>query len=130
MRRTDKQEFIYITEEKTKGREIFKKVYGIGEKEYATISVQLGLSSNQGRGVTSYERSQIDTYIKRRMKFTMLITPDFHTKPIEQNLRAAMNAKILTLQNIKTYKGIRHKKGLPVNGQRTKTNAISARRKR
>lgn len=42
---------------------------------------------------------------------------------IEGDLRQEVSLRIKSLQSINCYRGIRHKKGLPVRGQRTKTNA-------
>mgnify|MGYP001173142704 FL=1 len=42
---------------------------------------------------------------------------------VEGELRSSNAMNIKRLKDIGTYKGIRHRRGLPVNGQRTKTNA-------
>lgn len=42
---------------------------------------------------------------------------------VEGALRTERNMNIKRLMDIGSYKGVRHRKGLPVNGQRTKTNA-------
>ena len=42
---------------------------------------------------------------------------------LEGELRSSNAMNIKRLKDIGTYKGIRHRRGLPVNGQRTKTNA-------
>ena len=42
---------------------------------------------------------------------------------VEGDLRREVSMNIKRLQDIGCYRGIRHRKGLPVNGQRTKTNA-------
>ena len=42
---------------------------------------------------------------------------------VEGDLRRVISADIRRLQQINCYRGIRHRKGLPVRGQRTKTNA-------
>jgi len=43
--------------------------------------------------------------------------------PTEGELRRIVTQNIRRLQEIKSYRGLRHKKGLPVRGQRTRTNA-------
>lgn len=48
---------------------------------------------------------------------------------VENSLKQRINSNITKLKLIKTYKGLRHIYGLPVRGQRTKTNASSVRRK-
>lgn len=42
---------------------------------------------------------------------------------VEGDLRRQINLNIRRLQEIQSYRGIRHRRGLPVNGQRTSTNA-------
>ncbi len=42
---------------------------------------------------------------------------------VEGDLRRIVNADIRRLMEIQAYRGIRHRRGLPVRGQRTKTNA-------
>jgi len=49
-----------------------------------------------------------------------LISTDYK---IEGALRTERNMNIKRLMDIGSYKGLRHRRGLPVNGQRTKTNA-------
>jgi len=43
--------------------------------------------------------------------------------PVEGDLRRTVSLNIKRLKDIKCYRGVRHLKGLPVRGQRTKTNA-------
>jgi small subunit ribosomal protein S13 len=43
--------------------------------------------------------------------------------PVEGDLRRIVSLNIKRLKDIKCYRGVRHLKGLPVRGQRTKTNA-------
>ncbi len=43
--------------------------------------------------------------------------------PVEGELRRIVGQNVRRLQEIKSYRGDRHKKGLPVRGQRTRTNA-------
>ena len=49
---------------------------------------------------------------------------------IEGDLRREVNMSIKSLMDLGCLRGIRHRYGLPVNGQRTKTNAKTARRRR
>ncbi|MDD3885734.1 MAG: 30S ribosomal protein S13 [Victivallaceae bacterium] len=49
---------------------------------------------------------------------------------VEGDLRRTMSADIRRLQQINCYRGIRHRRGLPVRGQRTKTNARTRKGKR
>lgn len=50
--------------------------------------------------------------------------------PIEGDLRRGIAQDIKRLKDVSTYRGMRHKAGLPVRGQRTKTNARTKRGKR
>lgn len=50
--------------------------------------------------------------------------------PVEGDLRRMVNRNIKHLQEINAYRGLRHKRRLPVRGQRTKTNARTKRGKR
>lgn len=50
--------------------------------------------------------------------------------PVEGELKRTVNQNIRRLQEIKCYRGERHKKGLPVRGQRTRTNARTRKGKR
>jgi small subunit ribosomal protein S13 len=43
--------------------------------------------------------------------------------PVEGDLRREVSMNIKRLMDLGTYRGIRHRKGLPVRGQRTRTNA-------
>jgi small subunit ribosomal protein S13 len=53
-----------------------------------------------------------------------LIQKEITTKyTVEGDLRKEITLNIRRLQDIGSYRGLRHKKGLPVRGQRTKTNA-------
>ena len=50
--------------------------------------------------------------------------------PVEGDLRRSVSGNIKRLQDIGTYRGFRHRRRLPVRGQRTKTNARTKRGKR
>lgn len=49
---------------------------------------------------------------------------------VEGELRSEIQLNIKRLMDIASYRGLRHRKGLPVNGQRTKTNARTRKGKR
>jgi small subunit ribosomal protein S13 len=49
---------------------------------------------------------------------------------VEGELRGEVQQNIKRLQDIGTYRGVRHRKGLPVRGQRTKTNSRTRKGKR
>lgn len=69
------------------------------------------------------------------VKKTKDITPDeenrirvlVEAEPIEGDLRREISGNIKRLKDIKAYRGVRHLKGLPTRGQRTKTNSRTVR---
>ena len=66
-----------------------------------------------------------DTYVKdltddEVLKLREVIDNDL---TVEGDLRRERSQNIKRLQEIGAYRGLRHRRGLPVNGQRTKTNA-------
>ena len=62
------------------------------------------------RDLTDEEITKLRTYIDTNLE-------------VEGELRRERSQAIKRLQEIGAYRGIRHRRGLPVNGQRTKTNA-------
>ncbi|MFH1709881.1 MAG: 30S ribosomal protein S13 [bacterium] len=54
----------------------------------------------------------------------------FKDYPVEGDLRKNVHLSIKRLMDIGTYRGLRHKRGLPARGQRTRTNARTKRGKR
>ena len=86
-------------------------IYGIGRPTANQISVALGLSPDtKVRDLTEDEVTKLRDYI------------DEHYQ-VEGDLRRERTQAIKRLTEIGAYRGLRHRRGLPVNGQRTKTNA-------
>ena len=86
-------------------------IYGIGQATAQRICVDLGLSYDEKvRDLTDEEITKLRTYIDTNLE-------------VEGELRRERSQAIKRLQEIGAYRGIRHRRGLPVNGQRTKTNA-------
>jgi small subunit ribosomal protein S13 len=86
-------------------------IYGIGLKSAKTICKDLGLDeSKRARDLTEEELSKI----------AGVLTEDF---TVEGNLRRQVQQNIVRLRDIACYRGLRHRRGLPARGQRTKTNA-------
>ena len=86
-------------------------IYGIGRATAQKICVDLGLSYDEKvRDLTDEEITKLRTYIDTNLE-------------VEGELRRERSQAIKRLQEIGAYRGIRHRRGLPVNGQRTKTNA-------
>lgn len=86
-------------------------VYGIGRSTAKKILKEAGVDPNtKVRDLAEGEVSAIRTYVDRNAQ-------------VEGDLRREVNQNIRRLIDIGSYRGIRHRRGLPVRGQRTKTNA-------
>ena len=86
-------------------------IYGIGQSSAQKICADLDLSYDEKvRDLTDEEITKLRTYIDTNLE-------------VEGELRRERSQAIKRLQEIGAYRGIRHRRGLPVNGQRTKTNA-------
>lgn len=86
-------------------------VYGIGHSSAVRILNEAGVSlDTRVRDLTDEEVSKIREVIDR-------------TQTVEGDLRREVALNIKRLIEIGCYRGIRHRKGLPVRGQKTKTNA-------
>lgn len=86
-------------------------IYGIGQATAQKTCADLGLSSDEKvRDLTDEEITKLRNYIDSNLE-------------VEGELRRERSQAIKRLQEIGAYRGIRHRRGLPVNGQRTKTNA-------
>ncbi len=87
-------------------------VYGIGRKKSNDILAAAGVDPNtRVKDLTGEEESRIRDAI------------DKLGIPVEGDLRREVALNIKRLVEINCYRGTRHRKGLPVRGQRTKTNA-------
>ncbi|HWO73363.1 MAG TPA: 30S ribosomal protein S13 [Dehalococcoidia bacterium] len=90
-------------------------IYGIGPASAASICEQTGVArATKTRDLTDAELTRIRELIER--EFT-----------VEGDLRREVRQNIQRLIEINCYRGIRHRRGLPVRGQRTKTNARTKR---
>ncbi len=90
-------------------------IYGIGRTVATEIIKELGISPDKrAKTLTSDEVNRIKDLIEKKYK-------------IEGDLRREIMLNIKRLKDIKAYRGIRHMKGLPVRGQRTKTNSRTRR---
>jgi small subunit ribosomal protein S13 len=86
-------------------------IYGIGLTSAKRIIEVTGISEDtRVRDLTDAEVSRIRE----------LIETDYR---VEGDLRREVNGNIKRLVEIGSYRGLRHRRGLPVRGQRTKTNA-------
>jgi small subunit ribosomal protein S13 len=88
-------------------------IYGIGRSTALSACAELGLSPDtKVRDLTDEETTKLQRYIDGTLQ-------------VEGDLRRERSQAIKRLQEIGSYRGMRHRRGLPVNGQRTKTNARS-----
>jgi small subunit ribosomal protein S13 len=86
-------------------------IFGIGQPTARKICAELGLSHDEKvRDLTDEEVTKLRNYIDGNLQ-------------VEGDLRRERQQSIKRLSEIGAYRGIRHRRGLPVNGQRTKTNA-------
>ena len=90
-------------------------IYGIGPTTAARI-VQIGQVNPDTRvnKLSDEEVARLREVIDRELK-------------VEGELRRDVNLNIKRLMEIGTYRGLRHRRGLPVRGQRTRTNARTRR---
>lgn len=95
-----------------------RSIYGIGPSQARDILDKAAISpSTQVKDLSENELSRIREIIDRE-------------KRIEGDLRREVNMNIRRLIDIGTYRGSRHRRGLPVRGQRSKTNARAKRGRR
>jgi small subunit ribosomal protein S13 len=86
-------------------------IFGIGHSTAQKICDELGLDRNEKvKDLTDDEVTKLRTYIDQNLE-------------VEGDLRRERAQAIKRLSEIGCYRGVRHRRGLPVNGQRTKTNA-------
>ena len=86
-------------------------IFGIGRSTAQKITSELGISQDTKiRDLTDDEVTKLRNYIDTNVT-------------VEGDLRRDRQQAIKRLGEIGAYRGIRHRRGLPVNGQRTKTNA-------
>ena len=86
-------------------------IYGVGKKRAKDICLAMGFPlSKRTNELTDEDIAKIRDMIQAQFK-------------IEGDLRREISMSIKRLMDLGTYRGSRHKKGLPVRGQRTKSNA-------
>lgn len=86
-------------------------IFGIGKTRAKFILTEIGISPDTKVGDwTEDEVIEIRKYLDENYK-------------LEGALRSEINSNIKRLMDVGCYRGLRHRKGLPVRGQRTKTNA-------
>ena len=86
-------------------------VFGVGRSTAEQICAATGIDeSTRTRDLTDEEINKIRAYIDQNVK-------------VEGDLKREVQQDIKRKMEIGSYRGIRHRKGLPVHGQRTHTNA-------
>lgn len=87
-----------------------QSIYGIGPTRASEILANAGVE--ESARLNDLDESVVDKIRAEVAKFT-----------VEGDLRREISMNIKRLIDLGTYRGLRHRKGLPVRGQRTKTNA-------
>ena len=86
-------------------------IFGVGRSTSQLVCDQTGLSRDtRVRDLTEEEVAQLRAYVDNKLK-------------VEGDLRREIAADIKRKVEIGSYEGLRHRRGLPVHGQRTRTNA-------
>jgi small subunit ribosomal protein S13 len=86
-------------------------IFGIGLKTSQKILSELKIDgSTKAKDVPDGDVNRIREYIEKNLK-------------VEGDLRRQVSLDIKRLMDLGTYRGLRHRRGLPVRGQRTHTNA-------
>ena len=86
-------------------------IYGIGRAAASSILAKANVDpAKRVKSWSDEETARVREIIEREMK-------------VEGDLRREISMNVKRLMDIGAYRGIRHRKGLPVRGQRTRTNA-------
>ena len=86
-------------------------IFGIGRSTASRVADDVGISRDtKVNDLTDGEITKLRDYIDQNLQ-------------VEGDLRRDRQQSIKRLQEIGAYRGVRHRRGLPVNGQRPKTNA-------
>ncbi|MEK7197837.1 MAG: 30S ribosomal protein S13 [Patescibacteria group bacterium] len=90
-------------------------IYGIGRPLADKIIKQIKIDFNKrAKDLTNEELTRLKDFVEKNYK-------------IEGDLKRIVQGNIKRLKEISTYRGYRHVRGLPVRGQRTKTNSRTRR---
>jgi small subunit ribosomal protein S13 len=93
-------------------------IFGIGRSSASEILAQAGID----------ESVKVEDWTDENIReISRIITAQFKT---EGELRTEVQLNIKRLMDIACYRGLRHRKGLPLRGQRTRTNARTRKGKR
>ena len=87
------------------------RIYGVGRKRASHILTATGISPDtRMRDLTEQDLGLLSSYIMDNYM-------------VEGDLRRDVQQNIKRLMDIGSYRGLRHRRGLPVRGQRTRTNS-------
>lgn len=90
-------------------------IYGVGKNTASKILGELEIDKNKRtKDLTEEEQNSIRSHIEKKVK-------------VEGDLKLERRDNVKRLKEVGCYRGIRHQKGLPVRGQRTKTNTRTVR---
>ena len=90
-------------------------IYGIGRTTSVSVLEQVGINpATRVRDLTDAEVTRLREIIERDLV-------------VEGDLRREVQMNIKRLMDIGCYRGLRHRRGMPVRGQRTRTNARTRR---
>jgi len=90
-------------------------IYGIGQSTATKILKELEIDTlKRTKDLSEEEQNKIRTHIEKRIK-------------VEGELKHSIRDNVKRLKEVGCYRGTRHQKGLPVRGQRTKTNTRTVR---
>jgi len=90
-------------------------IYGIGPAMSSRILAETGISPDKkSKELTEEEVARLRDYIEKRYR-------------VEGDLRKEISLNVSRLTEIGSYRGMRHRRRLPVHGQRTRTNARTKR---
>jgi small subunit ribosomal protein S13 len=93
-------------------------IYGIGRPTASKICSETGIDPNRKiTDLTAEEVNELRKVIENEYK-------------VEGRLRTEIALNVKRLMDIGCYRGLRHRRGLPVRGQRTRTNARTRKGKR
>ncbi len=93
-------------------------IFGLGRSSAKNILREAGIDFN--KRISELNDDEV-------AKIRSIITADYK---VEGALRSEVQTNIKRLMDINCYRGLRHRKGLPVRGQRTRTNARTRKGKR
>lgn len=85
-------------------------IYGIGRTRSRRLCVQAGI--DPGTKIKDLTEAQVDKLRQEVGRYT-----------VEGDLRREVGISIKRLMDLGCYRGLRHRRGLPLRGQRTRTNA-------